>query len=134
MMPSGPSATARTAGASVTIENTISEAAAASRAVAAKRMPDLISGSALSRLRLKPMTVCPAAMSRGTMPTPMAPSPTKPMFILFDLVQFLIRHPEVLAFLGEPRGMHGPRGCNSLAAPSGPSPFEGRAKSAAASG
>jgi hypothetical protein len=81
MMPSSPSATARTAAASVTIENTISDAAAASRGVAAKRMPALISGSALSRLRLKPVTVWPAAMSRGTMPTPMAPSPTKPRFM-----------------------------------------------------
>src|SRR6266516_3334584 len=52
MMPSPPSATARTAAASVTIENTTSEAAATARGVGARRMP-----------------------------APMAPSPTKPMFM-----------------------------------------------------
>src|SRR5262245_6964833 len=81
MMPSAPSATDRTAAASVTIENTISAAAAAARGVSTKRMPAAISGSAFSLLRFQPVTACPAAMSRGTMPLPMAPSPTKPMSI-----------------------------------------------------
>src|SRR6266508_2946617 len=81
MMPSSPSATACTAAASVTIENTISAPLAAARGESAHRMPDLISGSALSWLRFQPVTVCPAAISRGTMPAPMAPSPTNPMFI-----------------------------------------------------
>ena len=80
-MPSAPSATDLTAAASVTIENTRSAAAAAARGVAAKRMPAWISGSALSLLRFQPVTAWPAAMSRGTMPAPMAPSPTKPMSI-----------------------------------------------------
>ena len=31
--------------------------------------------------RFQPVTAWPAAMSRGTMPAPMAPSPTNPMFI-----------------------------------------------------
>src|SRR3954466_5626304 len=81
MMPSAPSATDLTAAASVTIENTMSAAAAAARGVGAKRIPALISGSALSLLRFQPVTVWPAAMSLGTMPAPMAPSPTNPMFI-----------------------------------------------------
>src|SRR5262245_24811478 len=81
MMPSAPSATDRTAAASVTIENTISAAAAAARGVGAKRMPAAISGSAFCLLRFQPVTACPAAMSLGTMPLPMAPSPTKAMSI-----------------------------------------------------
>src|SRR5262245_36734308 len=81
MMPSAPSATDRTAAASVTIENTISASAAATRGVSAKAMPAAMSGSAFSLLRFQPMTACPAAMSLGTMPLPMAPSPTKPMSI-----------------------------------------------------
>ena len=47
MTPSSPSATARTAAASVTIENTTSEAAATARGDRAQRMPDLISGCGL---------------------------------------------------------------------------------------
>jgi hypothetical protein len=50
-MPSAPSATDRTAAASVTIENTTSAVSATARGVAAHRMPPSISGSALSLLR-----------------------------------------------------------------------------------
>src|SRR6266516_3148578 len=67
--------------ASVTIENTTSEAAATARGVGARRMPAAINGSAFCLLRFQPVTAWPAAMSRGTMPAPMAPSPTKPMFM-----------------------------------------------------
>src|SRR6516162_6483971 len=81
MMPSPPSATARTAAASVTIENTTSEAAATARGVGASRMPAAINDSAFCLLRFQPVTAWPAAMSRGTMPAPMAPRPTKPMFM-----------------------------------------------------
>ena len=81
-MPSGPSATALTAAESVTIENTISEASATARGVAANAMPAAISGSALSRERFQPVTVCPAAISRGTISAPMAPRPTNPMFTM----------------------------------------------------
>src|SRR5260370_185599 len=81
MMPAPPSATARTAAASVTIENTTSEAAATARGVGPSRMPAAINGSAFCLLRFQPVTAWPAAMSRGTMPGPMAPSPTKPMFM-----------------------------------------------------
>ena len=56
-MPSGPSATALTAAESVTIENTISEASATARGVAANAMPAAISGSALSRDRFQPVTL-----------------------------------------------------------------------------
>ena len=55
--------------------------AATARGVSAQRMPAAISGSALSLLRFQPVTVCPAAISRGTMTAPMAPRPTNPMFI-----------------------------------------------------
>ena len=79
-MPSGPSATAFTAAESVTIENTISDAAATARGVSAHFMPAAISGSALSRDLFQPVTVCPAAISRGTISSPMAPRPTNPMF------------------------------------------------------
>ena len=79
MMPSGPSAIPRTAAASVTIENTMSEAAATARGLSAKCMPAWISGSALARERFQPVTVWPAAISRGTMPAPMAPSPINPI-------------------------------------------------------
>src|SRR5262245_43846514 len=81
MTPSAPSATDRTAAASVTIEKTISAAAAAARGVGAKRMPAAMSGPAFCLLRFQPVTACPAAMSLGTMPLPMAPSPTKAMSI-----------------------------------------------------
>src|SRR5262249_29545609 len=79
MMPSPPSATALTAAASVTIENTTSAPAAAARGVGAKRIPAAMSGSAFALLRVQPVTEWPAAMSRGAMPAPIAPSPTKPM-------------------------------------------------------
>ena len=78
MMPSPPSATDFTAAESVTMENTISDFSATPRGVSAKAMPALISGSALSRERFQPVTLCPASISRGTMSWPMAPSPTKP--------------------------------------------------------
>src|SRR5262249_4584138 len=81
MMPSGPSAMSRTAAASVTIENTMSEVDATARGLSAKRMPTLISGSALARERFQPVTAWPAAISRGTMPAPMAPSPVNPILI-----------------------------------------------------
>src|SRR5262245_35213052 len=80
-MPSLPSATALTAGASVTTENTISEAAATARGVGASRMPEATSGSLLLLLRFQPVTTCPAVMSRATMPEPIAPSPTTPTFM-----------------------------------------------------
>ena len=85
MMPSSPSATARTALASVTMENTISASAAAARGVGAQRMPASISGAALSGERFQPVTACPAAKRRGTMSCPMAPKPTKPKFMTFLL-------------------------------------------------
>src|SRR5262245_51327419 len=81
MIPSGPSAMSRTAAASVTIENTMSEVDATARGLSAKRMPTLISGSALARERFQPVTAWPAAISRGTMPAPMAPSPMNPILI-----------------------------------------------------
>src|SRR5262249_52228002 len=81
MIPSSPSATLRTAAASVTIENAISAALAAARGVWASRIPALTSGSAFACDRFQPVTVCPAAMSRGTIPAPMAPSPMKAMFM-----------------------------------------------------
>src|SRR5260370_25174229 len=81
MMPSPLSATTRTAAASVTIENTTSEAAATARGVGASRMPAAIKGSAFCLLRFQPVTAWPAAMSRGAMPAAMAPRPTKPMFM-----------------------------------------------------
>src|SRR5512139_3503505 len=77
-IPSLPRATARTAFESVTMENTISDRSATARGVSAQRMPDLISASALSRDLFQPVTSCPAAMRRGTISCPMAPSPTKP--------------------------------------------------------
>src|SRR6516162_4622230 len=52
MMPSPPSATARTAAASVTIENTTSEAWATARGVGASRMPAATNGSAFCLLLL----------------------------------------------------------------------------------
>src|SRR6266699_3545468 len=64
MTPSPPSATARTAAASVTIENTTSEAAATARGVGARRMPAAINGSALFLLRFQPVT----AWARGHEP------------------------------------------------------------------
>src|SRR2546430_300908 len=81
MMPSSPSAIAFTAAASVTIENTTSEPAATARGVSARRIPRAMRGSAFCLLRFQPITAWPAAMSRGTMPAPMAPRPTKPMFM-----------------------------------------------------
>ena len=79
-MPSGPSATALTAAESVTMENTISEACGhRARRARPNAMPAAISGSALSRDRFQPVTVCPAAISRGTISSPMAPRPTNPM-------------------------------------------------------
>ena len=76
-MPSGPSATALTAAELVTIENTISEASATAFGEPAQCMPPAISGSALSRERFQPVTLCPAAISRGTMSWPIAPSPAE---------------------------------------------------------
>ena len=55
-MPSGPSATAFTALASVTMENTSSDCSATARGVSAQGMPALMSGSALSRERFQPVT------------------------------------------------------------------------------
>src|SRR5262245_14483339 len=81
MMPSGPSAMSRTTAASVTIENTMSEVDATARGLSAKRMPALTSGSALARVRFQPVTAWPAAISRGTMPAPIAPSPMNPILI-----------------------------------------------------
>src|SRR3989304_658752 len=81
MMPSGPSATAPTAPPSATMEKTISDRLATSRGLSAQRIPDLISVSAFSRVRFQPVTVYPAARSRGTIPAPMAPSPTNPIII-----------------------------------------------------
>src|SRR5262245_41936698 len=92
MMPSGPSAISRTAAASVTIENTMSEAAATARGLSAKRIPALISGSALVRERFQPVTAWPAAISRGTMPAPMAPSPMNPIFMAPRLFVVTARH------------------------------------------
>jgi hypothetical protein len=56
MMPSGPSATAFTAVASVTMENTISEPAATARGVSANTIPAAIRGVAFSRERFQPVT------------------------------------------------------------------------------
>src|SRR5262245_65402451 len=81
-MPSGPRATARTAAASVTIENTISDCSATARGVAANFMPAVISGCAFSRERFQPVTACPAAISRGTISAPIAPRPTNPIFTM----------------------------------------------------
>jgi hypothetical protein len=77
--PSGPSATARTAAASVTMENTISDCSATARGVSPNRMPASISACALSRERFQPVTRCPAAIRRGTISVPMAPRPINPM-------------------------------------------------------
>ena len=55
-MPSGPSATLRTALASVTIENTISDCSATARGVAAHCMPALSNASAFSRDLFQPVT------------------------------------------------------------------------------
>src|SRR5262245_6703779 len=77
-MPSVPRAIARTASESVTMENMISDRSATARGVSAQRMPDLISALALSQDRFQPVTSCPAAMRRGTISCPIAPSPTKP--------------------------------------------------------
>src|SRR5712675_1763372 len=79
--PSGPSATARTAPASVTMEKTMSDFSATARGVAAHCMPAAINSSALSRERFQPVTRCPASMSRRTISRPMAPSPTNPTFM-----------------------------------------------------
>ena len=65
------------------MENTISDCSATARGVSANFMPAAISGSALSRERFQPVTVCPASISRGTISAPMAPSPTNPMFMAF---------------------------------------------------
>src|SRR5262249_457109 len=81
MMPSLPSATALTAGASVTIENIMSEAAATARGVGTRRMPEATSGSLLLLLRFQPVTTCPAVISPSPMPQPIAPSPTTPRFM-----------------------------------------------------
>src|SRR5262245_16195689 len=81
-MPSGPSATARTAALSVTIESTISDFSAAARGVSAHAMPAAIRAEAFSRERFQPVTLCPAAIRRGTISAPMAPRPMKPTFIL----------------------------------------------------
>ncbi len=79
-IPSGPSATLFTALASVTQVNTISDWVATARGVSAKAMPAAISSFAFSRERFQPVTLCPAAMSRGTISVPIAPRPTNPIF------------------------------------------------------
>ena len=61
------------------MEMTISEAAATARGVSAERMPCSTSSTALARVRFQPVTLCPAAISRGTISLPMAPRPIKPM-------------------------------------------------------
>src|SRR5262249_7659458 len=53
----------------------------AARGVSAIRMPQRASASALARSRFQPVTACPAAISRGTMPAPMAPRPMNPIFM-----------------------------------------------------
>jgi len=49
------------------MEKTMSESSATARGVSAQRMPVSISGEAFSRVRFQPVTVCPAAIRRGTM-------------------------------------------------------------------
>src|SRR4029077_17550374 len=68
--PLSPSATARTAAPSVTIENTISDFSATARGLSAHVIPSSISGAALSRERFQPVTRCPAAIRRGTISAP----------------------------------------------------------------
>src|SRR5262245_36211670 len=80
MIPSAPSAIERTASPSVTMESTTSEAAATARGVSPQRMPAAIKAAALSLLRFQPVTVCPAACRRGTIPWPITPRPTNPTF------------------------------------------------------
>src|SRR2546421_3151814 len=79
--PSSPSAIARTAAPSVTIENKISDFSATARGVSAHLMPASISFAALSRERFQPTTLCPAAIRRRTISAPIAPSPINPTCI-----------------------------------------------------
>src|ERR1051325_5596010 len=90
-MPSFPSATARTAAPWVTIENTISGFSATARGVSAQAMPTAISGAALSRERFQPVTLCPAAIRRGTISAPIAPRPMNPTCNAISLPKLLRR-------------------------------------------
>ena len=75
-MPSGPWVTAVRACVFVTIEKITSDCSAASRGDSAKRIPSAISGSALLRVRLYPVTSWPAESSLRATPPPITPSPT----------------------------------------------------------
>ena len=76
-MPSGRSATSRSASESVTMLSTTSAPSAAARAESATIRPLGARASALARVLLWPVTGWPAARRRWTMALPMAPSPTK---------------------------------------------------------
>src|SRR4029079_18564158 len=89
--PSFPSATARTAAPSVTIENTISDFSATARGVSAHDIPAEISGAALSRDLFQPVTLCPAAIRRGTISAPIAPRPMNPTCNAISLPKLLRR-------------------------------------------
>ena len=80
-MPWSPSATSRTAAASVTMENTTSEAAATPAGLSAQAMPASMSADAFAFVLFQPVTWCPAASNRSTIPAPMVPIPTIPTFM-----------------------------------------------------
>src|SRR5271167_4932209 len=80
--PSGPSVTAASAAAFVTIVNVTSDAAAAPLGESAKFIPLSINHCALERVRLKPVTACPFSSRRATMLPPITPRPMNPSFAI----------------------------------------------------
>src|SRR6266849_3111905 len=80
IIPFSPRASARTASESVTIEKIKSDPVASCRGESAHSIPSLKSGSAFSLVRFHPVTVWPAAISRGTIACPISPSPINPTF------------------------------------------------------
>src|SRR5574341_125204 len=81
-MPSSPSVTARNALILAIMEKTTSDNCAATQGLSAHFMPALSRGCALARVRLYPVTLCPASSSRLAIRLPMTPNPTKPMFAI----------------------------------------------------
>ena len=81
-MPSGPSATAATSGLSGSIVITTSAPATAPATLSAPRPPASTNRSTAARLRLTPITSCPAAMRLRAIGAPMMPSPTNATVVM----------------------------------------------------
>lgn len=86
-MPSGPVAIAVSAASSLTMLNTTSAAAAASRGVACQVSPRSISGCAFDSVRLVPCTSCPAASRRPAIGPPIVPRPTNPTALIATVLR-----------------------------------------------